>query len=203
MTPTMTAAITAGVFTVLASMLPVDATADRSAKSWVQRAWFGYRLKLGALQLVGTAILSLGAQRIGWTPANNADGWTSIAFGVTWSAAAVAALRAEVTGFNAGTATPGFSLLRSFSGHFSTNLTAAITNAVNARYKSTNSNDAKAAAFVATSRIEGPLQNGKPTPAQIAIGATVDEYEDTVRDLASCKALIAYLVTRYRLARLD
>jgi hypothetical protein len=117
--------------------------------------------------------------------------------------AAIAALRAEVAGFNAGSATPGFSLLRSFSGLFETNLTAAIQDAVNAEYASADLNTAKAAAFTATARIEEPQQNGKPTPAQVAYGATVDAYQNTPGDLALCKALITTLVTRYRLPRLD
>jgi hypothetical protein len=203
-TPTATAGVAAVVTTVLATVVPADFAADRSAQAWAKSNWARYRLKLAGLQIVATAIVALSAQRIGWTPEDDADGLSAVALGVSWSVAAVAVLRAEVPGFRVDTATPGFSLLRSFSGLFDSSLTESIRDSVRSIYGSADIATLQTAAYTAIARSADLQPDGTPTPSQVAYSATVTAYDPaSANDLASCRRLIETLVVKHRLTRLS
>lgn len=202
MTPIWYATISAIIVTLLASLIPVDGQADRSARHWARKTWRRYRIKLAILQLLATAILASFAQLIGWVPDEDGGILKSLAFGVSWSIAAVAVLRAEVVGFEASTATPGFSLLRAASAHFDGQLSEAVQDSVRLRYANASLEEAQAAAFRANSRWDEPRDDGSPTAAQKAYAATIASYADTPQDLETCRELIVKLVSKYHLTGL-
>lgn len=198
MSPTEIASASALVATVLASLLPADASGDRSARSWVKRAWLIYRVKVAVLQIVATGVLSVGAQRIGWAPGDTEGAWTSILLGISWSGAAIAVLRAEVAGFNSSTATPGFSLLRSFSAQFTSTLTEATKSAVREKYRSKSLDEIQQAAYAVIAEIEAPQSGGLYTPEQNALVAAVKGYVSEA-DNARGTRLIAERVVKHNL----
>ena len=190
------------VIAVVAAAVPVDVAADRSARSWVRAKWVRYRLGLAVVEVVATVVVALVAQRIGWQPAAHADGWTAVAHGVSWSVAAVAVLRAEVTGLEA--ATPGFSVLRTFSGWLASTLTGAIRDAVRAEYHDKSLAAIKDAAYEAVARMDRPQPDGSPTPAQIAYGSQIESYSPAAPgDPALCRQLLTTLVVDNHLTRLS
>jgi len=132
MSATATAAGAALVTTFLAALIPIDRITDRHIASWARRPWLRYRAKVMMLHLIATSILAAGATRIGWEPAPEDDWFRSVAYGVAWSVAAVALLRADFSGLRADEATPGFSLLRSASTHFTESVKYNVENAVRA-----------------------------------------------------------------------
>lgn len=201
--PTATAIISAMAVTALAGLVPAEFAADRSAKSWVPRKWAWYRLKLAGLQVVATLIVAVGAQRIGWAPTRTADVWNAIAHGVSWSVAAVAVLRAEVTGFRIEDATPGFSVLRTFSGWFGATLADSVEDAVRAEYRSSDLPALKSAAYEAVAGMSPPQQDGSPTPDQVSLGTQIEGYQAGGPDPSLCRELIVTLVAKHHMKRLS
>jgi hypothetical protein len=195
--------VTAVAVTLVATLVPVDVAADRSAKSWVRFKWLKYRLKLALLQVVATVIVALAAPQIGWGLTSHASRWAAVVRGVSWSVAAVAVLRAEVTSSRVEAASPGFSVLRSFSGWFTATLKGAIEDAVRKEYGNKTLVEIRKASLEAVARIDKPQQDGSPTPAQISIGSQIESYSPTSdRDLALCRQLVTTLVVDFNLTRL-
>jgi hypothetical protein len=115
MSPTSIAWTAAIVASVLTALLPTDIARERHLRSWLPQRAAIEKLVVATIQTVGTLLVGAAANTIDWVPADDASGISALGQGVAWAAGAVAALRAEFSGFKVGEGTPGFSLLRSAS----------------------------------------------------------------------------------------
>ena len=199
MSPLQIAAVSALVTTVVASFVPADRISDRQARSWVKKAWKRYRGKLLLIQLVATAGLAAGATQIGWAPEPTASAFKAAAQGIGWSAAAVALLRAEFAGLGAREASPGFSVLRSFSQHFTEDLSDQIADAARDALPA-DSEGMKKCGFNCKSRAHPPRADGSQTPDAKALGAAIEllAMQGSVSDL---RELIVDTVIRHKLPK--
>lgn len=199
MSPAQTAVAAALVATVLAALIPVDRVDDQHIKSWIRSEWASYRMKLGAVHIVATAVLAAGATRIGWQPDPGDDVLTSVAHGVAWSAAALALLRAEFSGLRAVEATPGFSLLRAVSVYLTANAADDVENAVRSSLP-VDAGKLHQAGTACRARAYPPRLDGTCSPDAAALKAAMKLFADAdeTEDLGE---LIVEVVTANKLPR--
>ena len=157
---------------LVAAFLPADGALDHYFKHWLPKKHRRYRAKVIALHLVATSVVAGGAASLGWRPAGNADLFKSAASGVAWALAAVALLRAEFPGFNAGEASPGFSLLRAFSTKVVDDLATDVSEAVRQALPA-SIDELRDTALRAKTRAYPPRADGTVGPDGAALAASI------------------------------